>query len=207
MPQPLGASTTRSAFLELKDERNLINEGYDLLDQKRIMLAAEILRQLDRYRDMHDRYQAGHRHALSTLAAACHRHGFDELTVYPPLPVRRFGLNRSWQELLGVPLAISTDVEMEPGKRDEDPVFPSLEAEGCATAFRELVTLAATLGSLSNNIRRLCREYVQTERRARALENVLLPELDATLRFIDEQLENADQEDVIRVRVAYPEER
>ena len=39
-----------------------------------------------------------------------------------------------------------------------------------------------------------------TERRARALENVLLPEIDRSLRSIEEQLDAVDQEEAVRVR-------
>jgi V/A-type H+/Na+-transporting ATPase subunit D len=45
-------------------------------------------------------------------------------------------------------------------------------------------------------------EYIRTERRARALENVVLPEIEGSLRFMDEQLEAMDQEEAIRVRNA-----
>ena len=34
----------RQALLELRDERRLVQEGYELLDEKRVMLATEILR-------------------------------------------------------------------------------------------------------------------------------------------------------------------
>ena len=37
---------TRSAYLELKDERQLIQEGYEFLDEKRMIVAQEMLRQL-----------------------------------------------------------------------------------------------------------------------------------------------------------------
>jgi V/A-type H+-transporting ATPase subunit D len=60
------------------------------------------------------------------------------------------------------------------------------------------VELAACVASL----RRLIREYVRTERRARALENVVLPEIDESLRFIEEQLDAVDQEEAVRVRNA-----
>jgi len=43
---------------------------------------------------------------------------------------------------------------------------------------------------------------VRTERRARALENVLLPEIEGSLHYMDEQLETMDQEEAIRVRNA-----
>jgi V/A-type H+-transporting ATPase subunit D len=39
---------TRSAFLELKEERSGMREGYRSLDEKRLILAAEILAELGR---------------------------------------------------------------------------------------------------------------------------------------------------------------
>ena len=40
---------TRSAVLELKAERGVVSEAYDFLDEKRLLLAAELLRQLSEY--------------------------------------------------------------------------------------------------------------------------------------------------------------
>ena len=45
---------TRVAFLELKDERRLVQEGYELLDEKRVLLATEMLRQLRHYLALQD---------------------------------------------------------------------------------------------------------------------------------------------------------
>lgn len=43
---------THTAVLELKEERQVVREGYDFLDEKRLLLAAEILRQLRRYQEL-----------------------------------------------------------------------------------------------------------------------------------------------------------
>jgi V/A-type H+-transporting ATPase subunit D len=60
--------------------------------------------------------------------------------------------------------------------------------------------LLVELGACCVNLRRLTREYVRTERRARAIENILLPEIDSSLKRIDEQLESIDQEEIARLR-------
>ena len=44
MPEIGEVAATRVALLELRDERRLVQEGYELLDEKRVMLATEILR-------------------------------------------------------------------------------------------------------------------------------------------------------------------
>ena len=47
---------------------------------------------------------------------------------------------------------------------------------------------------------RLAREYRRTERRANALEKVLLPEVEEAIKLIDEQLDTMEREEVIRTR-------
>ena len=60
----------------------------------------------------------------------------------------------------------------------------------------------AGLGVSGGNLERLAVEYRRTERRARALENVLLPEVEGALSTIQGQLELADQEEAVRIRLA-----
>jgi V/A-type H+-transporting ATPase subunit D len=58
------------------------------------------------------------------------------------------------------------------------------------------------MAAVSGNLLRLADEYRRTERRARALENVLLPEIAQALKVIEEKLEAGDQEEAIRVRLS-----
>jgi len=52
---------------------------------------------------------------------------------------------------------------------------------------------------MTSNLVRLKDEYQRTSRRARALEDVLLPEIDQTLSQIDAALEEIDKEEIVRV--------
>jgi len=71
-----------------------------------------------------------------------------------------------------------------------------------AVAWAETMAGHAAAAACAGNLRRLAREYSRTERRARALENVVLPEIDVSLRYIEEQLDALDQEEAVRVRNA-----
>jgi V/A-type H+-transporting ATPase subunit D len=81
-----------------------------------------------------------------------------------------------------------------------EPVRPSREVRRLAAAFRDVLEAAAPLAAIAANLRRLMREYRRTERRVRALENVVLPELREDLASMEEHLDLNDQEEVIRVR-------
>ncbi len=45
---------TRSTAIELADERKLMRQGYEFLDEKRMLLAAEMLSQLEIYQQRSD---------------------------------------------------------------------------------------------------------------------------------------------------------
>ena len=69
-----------------------------------------------------------------------------------------------------------------------------------AAAFLELLEAAAPLAAITANLERLMGEYRRTERRVRALENVVLPEIREDLAAMEEHLDLNEQEEVIRVR-------
>jgi len=201
MPEPGEVAATRVALLELRDERRLVQEGYDLLDEKRVLLATETLRQLREHVAAQHDLDAMWVAARAALARALEVHGFDDLTVEPPCPLEPVPLRVDVRTFLGIPLG-EVHLDDAPCRPDAPPVRDTPELRGCAEAFRRLALGLARQAARTANLRRLMAEYRRTERRARALENVLLPEIDRSLHFIEEQLDAVDQEEAVRVRNA-----
>ena len=193
-------SPTRSAFLELQDERQVVREGFEFLDEKRVILAQEMLRRLADWTALRERYQDLHGQAVEALVRALGRHGLDGLEVYPPESIEAAELRLKETRFLGVSL-VDGDLQLRslPAARA---VNPSPEARLSATLFARMAPLAVEMAVQQACLERLVAEYQRTERRARALENVVLPEIDESLAFINEQLEAVDQEEAIRVRTA-----
>jgi len=215
---------THSAYLELKAERAGMHEGYRFLDEKRLILAAEILAALREHEAASARWHAAERDALAALRAAVGRHGLEELSVYPPLPAPDCPSERQTRTVLGVrleqlpaaaadpdiagnaraTLGTSTDT-MSTNARSQAPapaINPSPEAEHCRRCFAKLPPIALQLAVIDGNLERLRDEYIRTARRARALEDVLLPEIDQDLRSVDTALEELEREEAVRVRHA-----
>lgn len=192
---------TRVAFLELQDERRLIQEGFALLDEKRMLLAAEILRQLRHHAALREEQTRLGTDARRALDAAVAIHGFDDLTVMPKRDLEPALLRTDARTFLGLSL-LEAALEMPEVTGTTVPGLPTPEARACRAAFERLLAVHASMAACVGNLRRLVGEYVRTERRARALENVVLPDIDGTLRFIEEQLDALDQEEAARVRNA-----
>jgi V/A-type H+-transporting ATPase subunit D len=189
---------TRSALLELKEERLGLQEGYQFLDEKRLILAAEIMRELEHYDRINGELHSAFTAARDALHAAVTRHGLEGLQVYPAMAMPDARLDLTRRSVLGLPLqavALDQGQPLSPAALHASP-----EAERCRQAFAGLVPLAAALAGISGNLLRLREEYRRTARRSRALEDVLLPEIDTNIAAIDSALEELDREDIVRVR-------
>ncbi len=191
---------TRSAVLELAEERRAMREGYQFLDEKRLLLAAEMLQELRRYEDAMGAFNERMQSATEALKAAVGRHGLDGTQVYPAVPIEHVEIKITRHQLLGVRL-MEASFRGEPGK-PPPAEHPSSEAEQCRELFAGLLRQSAGIATLAGNLERLRLEYRRTERRARALEDVLMPEIDSTIKELETRVEEIEQEEAIRVRRA-----
>lgn len=192
--------TTRIALLELKEEQQLVKEGYSLLDEKRILLAAEIRRELERLRARRAQMAAAEEAARVAVVAALLRHGLDTLAVHPPASLADLSLTVVRTRLLGLHL-IEATVQTADAPAAQRPDDGSSDAiRECVRAHRVVLVSAVAVAITSLNLRRLVREYVRTERRTRAIENILLPEINAAVTRLEEQLDSMDLEELARLR-------
>lgn len=204
-------SSSRAALLELRHERGVIEDGHRFLDEKRVLLAHEILRRLEAYEALAATFGEAQRQAFGELRGALGSLGLEELQLYPPrLPVGgRARLPR--RVFLGVELVDGARLERGPGERPRagaaSPVVASREAAACAERLDALADTGLALAAETGNLLRLLREYRVTERRVRALENVVLPEVREAERRMEETLAEVEQEDVVRVRLFTAPER
>lgn len=190
---------TQSLLLELKEERQGMREGYGFLDEKRLILASEILAELNRYQAELRDFESDYATAAAALQEAVVRHGVEDLGLYPPAPPIDGEMKLKPRSVLGVTVYDLT-CEIAAPQPPPRTALTSPEAERCRDAFRALIPRAAHLAALAGNLERLREDYARTARRARALEDVLLPELDESLRSVEGALEELEREEAVRAR-------
>lgn len=195
------AVATKSVALALADERALMRQGYQFLDEKRMLLAAEMLRGLKQHESLSAELQPALRAAQAALKQALQRHGLQGLCAYPPAGLAAATPELSRGRFLGVgTVAVAFNPQADP--HPDAALDASPEARACAQAYRALLAPLAQLAACAGNLERLAAEYRRTERRAKALENVLLPEIESALATIEDRLELGDQEEAVRIRLA-----
>jgi V/A-type H+-transporting ATPase subunit D len=189
---------TRSALRELGEERRAMREGYAFLDEKCLLLAAEMLRELKLHEALMDEFRSAQRGALNALRAAVSRHGLQELECHPAGRLEAVSLRLERRSLMGVALQ-SAEIAGTPAA--DEAVSESPESRSCRETHLASVRLAVRLAAVCGNLERLHREYRRAVRRARALHDVLLPETERALHDLEARLEELEQEEAIWVRL------
>jgi len=196
-----GQAPTRAAVLELMNEQVVVREAYVFLDEKRLLLAAELLRQLRLYQQTNQELDGLQARARAAMEAAIRFHGLNGLQVYTAGSSNDVEWTQTTRNFMGVTL-VETALKAEGSNAvPATAVKPSGAAELCRKLFRSILEKSAVLAGLSGNLYRLLSEYRVTERRSRALENIILPEIEQSLREMSSHLEELDLEDAIRVRL------
>jgi V/A-type H+-transporting ATPase subunit D len=80
---------TRSLLIALADERRTMREGYAFLDEKCLLLAGEMLRQVRLHQALLRELRPLQDAARQNLTAALARHGLHGLQVVPPAASRQ----------------------------------------------------------------------------------------------------------------------
>jgi V/A-type H+/Na+-transporting ATPase subunit D len=190
---------SRSAILELRDERQAMVEGHAFLDEKCLAIAAEIVRELARYLALERELQLASDEAARALQAAIARHGLAELLAHPVPDATAIALAGKARSVMGVRI-----VDASPGGEPvtaEPPAWGSPEATACGEAFGRMLALAPRVGAAAGNLERLSEEYRRSIRRARALDDVLIPEAARELSAMETALEDLEREDAIAMRL------
>lgn len=175
-----------------------MREGYVFLDEKCLLLAGAMLRELRRYDQANKILRGMQSQAAAALAAALGRHGLQGLQCYPASPPEAITLRVQQRLLLNVQL-LDASAGREPMAAPE-PAYASPEAEDCRAAFLALTQQLAVMAAMSGNLARLYREYRRSVRRVRALQDVLLPELDGEINQIETQLEELERDELLGAR-------
>ena len=175
-----------------------MREGCAFLDEKCLLLAAAMLAELRRREALAREVRALQARAAKALAAALARQGLQGLECQPPLApgTRRLVTHR--RSLLGVPLV---DAMLE-GVADPAPpaANPSPEAADCRIAHAEWLEQLVRLAAMDSNLARLLSEYRRTARRVRALEDVVLPEIERDADAMETALSELERDEAVWAR-------
>lgn len=193
---------SRAALLEVRREREVIAEGYAFLDEKRTQIAQEILRRLDDYESVQARIDELFNRAFEHLAIALEAHGLAGLNAHPSTDMHADAVDPGIYSFLGTRIAREPAMKLTPADEENGANAPWRTGFGteAGRAFAEILVLLPRLATERANLERLGDDFTRTHRRAKALEDVLLPEMKALEQTMEEGLDANDLEEASRIR-------
>lgn len=193
---------TRSELLQKKAQISLARQGRDLLKEKRNALMQELMRTAELAIKGGEELERRVGQADAALAVAEALDG-PEVVRSAALAARsHLALDVHAVNLMGVtvPRIEQKSVARGPLDRGYSPLTVSSRIEATAEAFETLIDLVIQLAESEMRLRRLAEEIGRTTRRVNALDNVLIPRLEAQRNYIEMVLEEREREDLFRLK-------
>ena len=199
MPR-LIVAPTKSNLLALKRQLAFAEEGYELLEQKRQILVFELMRRLERTRQLEAQVQRDLEMAFSALREAELDAGSEAIDRAALGVTRGHELRVTGQPLMGF---VVPRVALAPAQEKRRPGVEGTPAslDLAAERFRALLALVVELAELTAAVSRLAEELRKTQRRCNALSRIFIPSFRATIGYIAGALEERERESFVILKM------
>ena len=190
---------TKGNLMAAKRSRALAETGWELMDQKRNILIRELVTRVDRAQELQTRIDEAFRAAYDALEIAEIETGDCEaaLAMVPEDDTVRL----RWRSVMGVELP---SVSSEAADPDVLPYGLSVSDSALDVAYRKFTAVKELLAELAEtelSVYRLAFFIRKSQKRANALQNIVIPGLDGDIRRITDALAEKEREEFVRQKV------
>ncbi len=193
MPQS-SMPPTKTSLRKIKDELEFAYEGFELLKQKREILVAEIMKDINRTRQVEKNVAEGFSRLYREYKNAAVEMGTGTLLMKSLSERRRYFARMSFTRFMGqqipyVDLQVKK-IALYSGMHGTSVSYDAVKIEG-----QNLLADMAQYASLCTRILLLSEELKKVQRRVNALENIMIPENEEEKKYITERLEEIEREE------------
>lgn len=191
---------TKGNLTATKHSRELAETGYELMDRKRNILIRELMTLMEEAEQLQSQIDGTFAQAYGALRLAEISMGGSAQTGADGMPIDD-SVTLRFRSVMGVEL---------PSVTADDPVldgppyglaFTTADLDFAYFRFAEVKRLIAKMAQTENSIYRLAYSVKKAQKRANALKNIVIPDLDSEIARISEELEERDREEFARLKV------
>ncbi len=198
-----GINPTRMELLKLKERAKLAVKGHSLLKEKRNALIMEFFNILERVKGARKNVEEKLAEAYEDLTTA--------QVIMGDMAVRKASMSVKEsveididsRSIMGVvvPVVEVGEVKRTMIQRGYGLVDTSAKLDEASRKFEESIELIIELGEIEKTIRLLAGEIESTKRRVNALEHIIIPKLQNTVKYIEMRLEEMERENFVRLKM------
>jgi len=192
---------TRGNLVKLTSSVKMAKSGHDLLEQKRQVLMAELVRHIDKAKKLQSEMAGTFKEAYAALQNANMSLGVELVDDLAQAVTEADNIFVRFHSVMGVeipdidplPDTIETAYSMRSSNASVDDAY---------LKFHKVLMMLIKLAEIETTVIRLAVHIRSTHRRVNALEKFVIPEQQQQMRFIADTLEEGDREDFIRMKMA-----
>jgi V/A-type H+-transporting ATPase subunit D len=184
---------TKTNLLKTKEELDLAELGHELLDQKRNILVIELLTLVDQAVDYQSRVEKALSQAYQALADTVLEMGKRNVLTLTGAVNMHTDISIKQRRVMGVTLPV-VDTEFSEKPPYFSPLGTSFRVDDTIQEFKRALQIMGKLAELKVSIMRLASEVRKTIRKVNALEKIAIPDLEETVEYIKNRLEENERE-------------
>ena len=190
---------TKANLMNTKKSLELAKLGYDLMDRKRNILVREMMRLIDEAKDVQQQIGEVYAGAYDALKKASLNLG-DCSRFVGAIPVDD-SVSLDYRSVMGVEVPTLEIHPRETDVRDFGFLATNSDFDEACRRFNEVKTLTVRLAQIENSVYRLADAVKKTQKRSNALNNIMIPRLSETVKYITDVLDEKEREDFSRLKV------
>jgi V/A-type H+/Na+-transporting ATPase subunit D len=191
---------TRSNLLRTKQDLRFAREGFEILDQKREVLAKELVSQANEAEELQDRMEKMLAEAYRVLEKAMLTMGREHVEWAALAVHKTVEVQLKFHGVMGIELPL-VESNGKPPEMSYSLGDTSVSLDQASAAFREILSLIPDLSRLVTTVWRLAIELRKTQRRVNALEYIFIPEYEETIAYIESSLEEREREETFTLKL------
>ena len=190
---------TKSNLLRTKDNLNLSRTGYNLIDKKRTVLIKEMMQQIEKAKEIQSDVKELFEKAYEVLQEANITMGVRQVQDIALSIDKAEHFDISYKSIMG--LDVPTVKYEKKVLRPHYSMYMTGEAiDEAIMIFQKIKRLTYRLAETENTVYKLSIEIKKNQKRANALEKMQIPNLEETVKYISESLEEKEREDFYRLK-------
>lgn len=177
----------------------MAENGYELMDKKRSILVRELMGLIDKAKDLQSRIDQTFSEAYSSLRyAAISMGGAEDIALSIPVDE---SVRVRYRSVMGVELPTVTAQSADSAVLPYGFAGTTSALDSAYQKFCAVKALTLELAETENSIFRLAYSIKKAQKRANALNNIVIPGLDRDIVRISELLEEKEREEFVRLKV------
>lgn len=194
----MNITPTKGNLISTNKSLQLSVVGFDLLDRKRNILIREMMLLMDKTKQLRGEIRETYEKAYKALQEANITLGVvQELAMAVPIDD---GVTITYRSVMGVEIP---NVHWE--EKDYGICYgldqTNSRFDYAYVCFKKAKQITVLLAEVENSVYRLGNAIQKTQRRANALENIVIPRFRNTVKFIGDSLEEKEREEFSRLKV------